>query len=528
MCTPQMYGPPPLAQRPRRPHPVVRELVILSIEDETDSALQVVDAVKEGDLAQARKAVSRVKEIPASSVLIAAGIGNADILKCLIANGGDVNCEREGETPLIATSRRGHVKCVHLLLREGANKDARNRELGETALMCALKNFEIQCFEILLEAGADPNIPTEFLSTTYQGLAYIVDGLFRPAVDVAAQDKHNGKTALMQVATSGLMNCFYQLLDAGADPHAKDSLGRTTLHWAAEYRRAEMVEVLIDCGVNVNARAQDNGTALMEAAQSGKFECVALLLAAGASVGIEKKITKHTALTLAAGKRSPLMIKALIEGGANVNHKVGYKGKTALMYAAQNYDVESVRLLLRAGADVNAITRRGFTALAYVARIHAKHERADSLEARQQRVTTAKLLIGHGATACFLNIKPVPLNKKIISLYDAHWCPAFKRVLLKAGYVGISYVAVLPDGNDNDGEEEDDNDDGESKLKEEKKPEGKSCASLLNLCLSLVKEKMVVAAGQNTNVFDMVPQLEIPKTLQRELANDDCLKVPEN
>ncbi len=70
-------------------------------------------------------------------------------------------------------------------------------------------------------------------------------------------------------------------LDAGANVNAKDENGRTPLHFAAQYRRKEIAELLIANGAEVNAKANDGRTPLDFA--SG--EVVELLLTLGGMSG---------------------------------------------------------------------------------------------------------------------------------------------------------------------------------------------------------------------------------------------------
>lgn len=50
------------------------------------------------------------------------------------------------------------------------------------------------------------------------------------------------------------------LLDAGANPKARDKNGSTPLHWAAELGTAETVNALLDAGANPKARNEYGST----------------------------------------------------------------------------------------------------------------------------------------------------------------------------------------------------------------------------------------------------------------------------
>ena len=74
------------------------------------------------------------------------------------------------------------------------------------------------------------------------------------------------------------------LLDAGADPNARNKWGETPLHWAAGFSKTpEMVKVLLAAGANHGERNHNGETPLHMAAMSSKTPSVVEdLLAAGA------------------------------------------------------------------------------------------------------------------------------------------------------------------------------------------------------------------------------------------------------
>jgi len=75
-----------------------------------------------------------------------------------------------------------------------------------------------------------------------------------------------------------------QLLVAGADANAKDGLGWTPLHWAAEIGDAELVALLLSHGAAPDTRDATDATALHRAAGGGRTEVCRQLLAAGADI----------------------------------------------------------------------------------------------------------------------------------------------------------------------------------------------------------------------------------------------------
>ena len=62
---------------------------------------------------------------------------------------------KEPYPTLIRPINSDHVECVKLLLRKGANVNAKG---GETALITAVKCGNQKCVELLIKAGADVNL----------------------------------------------------------------------------------------------------------------------------------------------------------------------------------------------------------------------------------------------------------------------------------------------------------------------------------------------------------------------------------
>ena len=56
---------------------------------------------------------------------------------------------------IIASSSNGHVSCVQLLLRYGADIESRTGEIGSTALHRAAKKGHVACVHELLDRHAD-------------------------------------------------------------------------------------------------------------------------------------------------------------------------------------------------------------------------------------------------------------------------------------------------------------------------------------------------------------------------------------
>ena len=101
------------------------------------------------------------------------------------------------------------------------------------------------------------------------------------------------------------------LLEAGADPNAKDDSGRTPLHWATRKRRARVVTALLDAGANPIAK-DNNGMTPIDYARTF-----------GASIAITETLIFAAATPLhnAARQGDTAAVAALLEAGADPNAK---------------------------------------------------------------------------------------------------------------------------------------------------------------------------------------------------------------
>jgi len=260
----------------------------------------------------------------------------------------DLRDER-GATPLMDAAAIGSVEAMDVLLKAGADVNARNAS-GATALIWALGDR--QKSRLLIEHGAD----------------------------VRAQSKF-GRTPLLAIAgRPGNADLIRLLLDRGADPNERDGRGNTALMSAVQTGDTEMVRALIDNGARVDAVDMLGGTALVDAVTANWSDAAGALLAAHADPNASIKhhgtvrhgpvqIGKLSTLMAAATYGSPSLVQQLLKAGADVNaHDV--RGMTPLMLASasENQDAAVVQAMIAAGADPNVKSDAGATALDWARR----------------------------------------------------------------------------------------------------------------------------------------------------------------
>jgi ankyrin repeat protein len=174
----------------------------------------------------------------------------------------DVNARgfSSGETPLHVALREGFVEVSGILLKHGADIEA--RDINDwSPLERAMWKGHVEPPRVLLEHGANVNAedmrrytPLHFASD--RGEPEVAQVLLRHGADVTARNDAN-ETPLHRANVKEVAQI---LLEHGADANALETRNRTPLHLASEDGRVGVVRVLLEHGVDVNARDAHNAT----------------------------------------------------------------------------------------------------------------------------------------------------------------------------------------------------------------------------------------------------------------------------
>ncbi|KAF7241358.1 2-5A-dependent ribonuclease [Varanus komodoensis] len=248
-------------------------------------------------------------------------------------------------------ARNGSIETIRQLLDEGTDINSKVNS-GWTALHSAVKRNREDIVRLLLDRGADPH-------------ARLL----------------NGTTPFVIAGERGNVNLLQLLLDKGSDVNEHDSNGFTAFLEAAWYRNLPAVRFLHEKGADVNfcrvvneeKRKFGKGgqTALMYAARNGDDTMVkALLDEMGAALNICDNRGRNAFVHVFMdrkdwpwGEEKEKLALFLLNRGADVTGKNEY-GKTTLILAVERRSPVLVRAILEKGdVDINAKDNRQKTAL---------------------------------------------------------------------------------------------------------------------------------------------------------------------
>ena len=260
-------------------------------------------------------------------ILTCARTGSVPAVRALLARGADIDAVDawRGQTPLMWAAAENHVPVMGLLLESGAAVDASSTG-GFTALMFAVRQDARDALRLLIAAGAEVNVHQP-----------------DPAARAAGREPATGSLLSMAV-TIGHYTAAAMLLDAGADPDARDGRGNAILH---DLVRARAPQRRV-ANQFVDATGRDHS-------QLDGLELMRMLLERGAdpNARTEPVPIVHERWTdegiFSAGR--PLM-----------DNRVNLGGATPYLLAAQAADVEAMRVLAAHGADERLATYANNTA----------------------------------------------------------------------------------------------------------------------------------------------------------------------
>ena len=248
---------------------------------------------------------------------------NTSLAREFMRAGAPVNIRGEGfsaRLPIAAAAYCADVDLVRQMIAKGALK---RRSDAESFLWSSVGGGHPDLVALALTHYRNANLKNEDGGSLLAAAA----GSYANDDDVNAASFDSAKVIEM-------------LIDAGADPNARDADGKTPIF---EANNAAAATALIRRGADPHARSNHGRTALFERYFA---DAKSVILAAGADVNVRDK-SGRTALF---NQEDAASIKVLLDAGADVN-AVDSEGRTAI--EAMNSE-DSASALLAAGAKLPA------------------------------------------------------------------------------------------------------------------------------------------------------------------------------
>ena len=231
--------------------------------------------------------------------------------------------ELDGHSALLRACRQGDIAAVATLLAEGPAAIHETGHMGRTPLHVAAEHDNLRLAELLLQSGA------------------------------RIEARRTREDTPLFWASSQPMAAF--LIEAGADPHAKDFAGREPIHWAAQFARYDVLQYFLSLGCSANT------------------------------------VDRHL--------------------NAPMHYVTGAAGLINVFWMVAPQAVDCIDLLIRYGANVNAQNRDGNVPLLSITKLPPETSSVQQIDlARLWRAI--RLLVEHGADATIANESGIsPLSR---------------------------------------------------------------------------------------------------------------------
>jgi len=298
---------------------------------------------------------------------------------------------------LHAAAGAGHVKTLQLLV--GYKDLLETRDVyNRTPLLCASFNGHSEACELLLDAGANPKAKDEFgFNAMHEACKKGMANLVRRLV-VHRELLEDMISPLHGAAIYGHSEVCEILLKAGANVLAIDEqTGSNVLHAAVGSGKVEVVRLFLSHRQLIDARNKAGFTPLLYAAQSGHKEICDLLLKSGANPQAIIESSLNNALHLAALSGKSATVECFAKY-RELREAKNKNHKTPLLEAASDGHREACEILLKAGDNPLTVDNLGHNCL-HLAAGYGKKEVVELLSKDKKLLDTVN---NEGSTALSL------------------------------------------------------------------------------------------------------------------------------
>lgn len=280
--------------------------------------MELDSAVEEGDLQRVKELCEQdidsgsdgEEEFRNNLLVTASRKGYLEIVAFLLERGADV-CYQDssyGQSPLHGSARFCHKEVAHLLLKHGADVDAKEND-GCTPFLNSIISYKkddpesierqrnAEMIDLLLNAGADINAVDEDGDSAIHRLSAELDLLKMHQImaDYERGEKRlnseydTGRETELAPLRQDVLNMVKDLINRGANVNLGNARGVIPLHNAAMCGWTDMATLLIQNNADVNAIGEDELRPIDFSTTSGYRDMTALLLEAGSQPAITKE-----------------------------------------------------------------------------------------------------------------------------------------------------------------------------------------------------------------------------------------------
>lgn len=328
------------------------------------------------------------------ALLAAAGQGHTEMMKMLIAKGGDLHFDitLEKDTPLCMAALNGKIEtldyiCDTILLKDplGVHRTLKDGD-SILHLVCAGLDDAIEMIDHLVtHRGFDIEQPGRLgmrplhYAAVANNVKLVEHLIVKHKVDVHAVD--DGKsTALHTAAYRGYLEAIIVLLNHGADIHAWNTEDDQPIHCAALENHTEAVGLLLDRGAHLEDT--DDGKRILTpiycAIKSGKIETLKLLISRGADPTFGKP--EDQPIHFAGDIGTPEQMHVLLTyPGVSISTVSTFKGLNwnAFHHTCWAGNLPAMKCMVELGADISL--RDGDSTPLYICAQRGKLECVDYL-----------------------------------------------------------------------------------------------------------------------------------------------------